>query len=70
MALPLRQIHPVTRNPNHSKGLSVVPMLPAGHVAEHMSFAASTPPMHHTSFPYVFLDAAYLHVRRGSAGGQ
>ena len=25
-------------------------------------------PLHHTSFPYVFLDATYLHVRRTSSG--
>jgi transposase-like protein len=28
-------------------------------------------PLHHTAFPYVFLDATYLHVRRtGPGGGQ
>ncbi|HJQ88448.1 MAG TPA: IS256 family transposase [Propionibacteriaceae bacterium] len=27
-------------------------------------------PLHHTAFPYVFLDATYLHVRRTAAGGQ
>jgi putative transposase len=27
-------------------------------------------PLHHTSFPYVFLDATYLHVRRTGAAGQ
>jgi putative transposase len=28
-------------------------------------------PLHHTGFPYIFLDATYLHVRRtGPAGGQ
>jgi putative transposase len=27
-------------------------------------------PLHHTAFPYVFLDATYLHVRRTGAGGQ
>ena len=27
-------------------------------------------PLHHTTFPYVFLDATYLHVRRGRAGHQ
>jgi putative transposase len=27
-------------------------------------------PLHHTSFPYLFLDATYLHVRRSGAGGQ
>ena len=26
-------------------------------------------PLHHTTFPYVFLDATYLHVRR-TGGGQ
>jgi len=26
--------------------------------------------LHHTTFPYVFLDATYLHVRRGGPGGQ
>src|SRR6188472_1078934 len=25
-------------------------------------------PLHHTAFPYVFLDATYLHVRRSSSG--
>ncbi len=25
-------------------------------------------PLHHTSFPYVFLDATYLHVRRTASG--
>ena len=32
--------------------------------------AFRTRPLHHTTFPYVFLDATYLHVRRGSTGGQ
>ena len=27
-------------------------------------------PLHHTTFPYLFLDATYLHVRRTGAGGQ
>jgi putative transposase len=27
-------------------------------------------PLHHTAFPYVFLDATYLHVRRTAAAGQ
>ena len=27
-------------------------------------------PLHHTAFPYVFLDATYLHVRRTGAAGQ
>ena len=27
-------------------------------------------PLHHTTFPYVFLDATYLHVRRTGPGGQ
>jgi putative transposase len=27
-------------------------------------------PLHHTRFPYLFLDATYLHVRRTGAGGQ
>jgi putative transposase len=27
-------------------------------------------PLHHTTFPYLFLDASYLHVRRTGAGGQ
>jgi putative transposase len=27
-------------------------------------------PLHHTAFPYLFLDATYLHVRRSGAGGQ
>jgi putative transposase len=27
-------------------------------------------PLHHTSFPYVFLDATYLRVRRAGAGWQ
>jgi putative transposase len=27
-------------------------------------------PLHHTTFPYLFLDATYLHVRRSGAGGQ
>jgi transposase-like protein len=27
-------------------------------------------PLHHTRFPYLFLDATYLHVRRAGAGGQ
>ena len=27
-------------------------------------------PLHHTTFPYVFLDATYLHVRRTGAAGQ
>jgi putative transposase len=27
-------------------------------------------PLHHTRFPYLFLDATYLHVRRSGAGGQ
>jgi putative transposase len=27
-------------------------------------------PLHHTTFPYLFLDATYLHVRRTAAGGQ
>jgi putative transposase len=27
-------------------------------------------PLHHTTFPYVFLDATYLHVRRTGASGQ
>jgi putative transposase len=27
-------------------------------------------PLHHTMFPYLFLDATYLHVRRTGAGGQ
>ena len=26
-------------------------------------------PLHHTAFPYVFLDATYLHVRRPGPGG-
>ena len=26
-------------------------------------------PLHHTAFPYVFLDATYLHVRRTGPGG-
>jgi putative transposase len=26
--------------------------------------------LHHTTFPYLFLDATYLHVRRTGAGGQ
>ena len=25
-------------------------------------------PLHHTTFPYVFLDATYLHVRRTGSG--
>ena len=27
-------------------------------------------PLHHTTFPYLFLDATYLHVRRTGASGQ
>ena len=27
-------------------------------------------PLHHTTFPYLFLDATYLHVRRTAAAGQ
>jgi putative transposase len=27
-------------------------------------------PLHHSTFPYLFLDATYLHVRRTGAGGQ
>jgi transposase-like protein len=27
-------------------------------------------PLHHTRFPYLFLDATYLHVRRSGVGGQ
>ena len=27
-------------------------------------------PLHHTAFPYVFLDATYLHVRRTGAAGR
>jgi transposase-like protein len=27
-------------------------------------------PLHHTEFPYVFLDATYLHVRRSGPGGR
>ena len=27
-------------------------------------------PLHHAAFPYVFLDATYLHVRRTGAAGQ
>jgi putative transposase len=27
-------------------------------------------PLRHTTFPYLFLDATYLHVRRTGAGGQ
>src|SRR5215208_4179061 len=32
--------------------------------------ALGSRPLHHTTFPYLFLDATYLHVRRTSAGGQ
>jgi putative transposase len=32
--------------------------------------AFRTRPLHHTTFPYVFLDATYLHVRRTGAAGQ
>src|SRR5687767_10318057 len=32
--------------------------------------AFRTRTLHHTTFPYVFLDATYLHVRRPGPGGQ
>jgi putative transposase len=37
---------------------------------DHSVEAFRSRPLHHTTFPYVFLDATYLHVRRTGASGQ
>ena len=63
-----RGLHPGGRRPGSRAGLglgiskSEVSRICAGLDEQVEAFRAR--PLHHTTFPYVFLDATYLHVRR------